>query len=72
VRPQPRRCNAGAAEFRKVNGRVRTACKDFVVLCKELDLLGGATVGNDGSFIHPSASDACIVTKSALHSAMKQ
>lgn len=33
------------AEFRKLNGKAfKGACKDFVALCKELDLLGGESV----------------------------
>ena len=61
------------AEFRRVNGAaLRAACKDFVVLCKELDLLGGEVVAIDGSFINASASDASVVTKGALEKALKQ
>lgn len=58
------------ADFRKINGAaLRAACKDFVVLCKELDLLGGEVVAIDGSFINASASDASVVTKGALKKA---
>jgi len=61
------------ADFRKVNGpALRRTCKDFVVLCKELDLLGGEVVGIDGSFINASASDASVVTKRALEKALEQ
>ncbi|TVQ91201.1 MAG: transposase [Chromatiaceae bacterium] len=61
------------AEFRKVKGRaLRAACKDFVVLCKEFDLLGGEVVGIDGSFINASASDASVATKRGLEKALEQ
>lgn len=61
------------ADFRKVNARaLRAACKDFVVLCKELDLLGGEVVGIDGSYINASASDASVVTKGSLQKALEQ
>lgn len=61
------------ADFRQVNGpALRAACKDFVVLCKELDLLGGEVVGIDGSFLNASASDASVVTKRGLEKALKQ
>jgi transposase len=61
------------ADFRKVNGpALRRTCKDFVILCKELDLLGGEVVGIDGSFINASASDASVVTKHGLEKALEQ
>jgi len=61
------------AEFRKVNGKaLKAACKDFVALCKELDLLGGETVGLDGAFFNASASDASIVTKTRLEKDLKR
>jgi transposase len=61
------------AEFRKVNGKaLRATCKDFVVLCKELDLLGGEVVAIDGAYFNASASDASVVTKTALDKSLKQ
>jgi len=61
------------AEFRKINGRpLKAACKDFVALCKELDLLGGEVVAVDGAFFNASASDASVVTKTRLEKDLKQ
>ena len=38
------------AEFRKDNGEaIRKVCRAFVLLCRRLDLLGGASVAIDGS-----------------------
>jgi transposase len=61
------------AEFRKINGpALKAACKDFVALCKELDLLGGEVVAVDGAFFNASASDASVVTKTRLEKDLKQ
>jgi transposase/cell division protein FtsB len=61
------------AEFRKLNGKaLKAACKDFVALCKELDLLGGEVVAIDGAFFNASASDASVVTKTRLEKDLKQ
>jgi transposase len=61
------------AEFRRVNGKaLKAANREFVLLCKELDLLGGQTVGTDGAFFNASASDASIVTKQQLAAELKQ
>lgn len=61
------------AEFRKINGpALKAACKDFVALCKELDLLGGEVVALDGAFFNASASDASVVTKTRLEKDLKQ
>jgi transposase len=38
------------ADFRKDNGEaIRAACRSFVMLCRQLGLIGGATVAVDGS-----------------------
>src|SRR3977135_1343901 len=38
------------ADFRKDNGKaIREVCREFVALCRRLDLLGGASVAIDGS-----------------------
>ena len=38
------------ADFRKDNGKaIREACREFVALCRKLDLLGAASVAIDGS-----------------------
>ena len=55
------------AEFRRVNGNALGAAnRDFVMLCQELDLLGGETIAIGGFFFHVSASDASITTKKSL------
>lgn len=61
------------AEFRRVNGNaLRAANRDFVMQCRELDLLGGETIAIDGSFFHASASDASITTKKSLEAELKK
>ena len=55
------------ADFRKDNGEALKAVnKDFVLLCKELDLLGGKTCAIDGAFFHGNASKASIATARKL------
>lgn len=55
------------ADFRKDNARaLRAAHRDFVLLARELDLLGGELVAVDGSFFRGDASKASITTKKAL------
>jgi len=55
------------ANFRKDNARaLRRANKDFVILCKELELFGGELAGIDGSFFQASASKASIQTREKL------
>ncbi|WP_165742094.1 transposase [Candidatus Thiosymbion oneisti] len=62
-----------SAEFRRVNGTSRRAAnRDFVLLCRELDLVGGETIGIDGSFFQASASDASITTKKDLEAQLKK
>lgn len=66
-------CYRTIAEFRRVNGKaLRAANRDFVMLCQELELLGGETIGIDGSFFHASASDASIKTKKSLEADLKK
>jgi transposase len=61
------------AEFRRINGTaLRAAGREFVLMCKELGLLGGTTVAIDGAFFNASASDASIITKSRLEADLKQ
>jgi transposase len=61
------------AEFRRINGKaLKAASREFVLLCKELELLGGETIGIDGSFFNASASDASIITKKQLEAELKQ
>ncbi len=55
------------ANFRKDNAAaLKGVNKDFIALCKELNLFGGAKVGIDGSFFHGNASKASIHTKEKL------
>jgi transposase len=55
------------ANFRKDNwAALKAANRDFVLLARELDLLGGALVAIDGSFFHGDASKASIVTRKRL------
>jgi transposase len=55
------------ANFRKDNwGALRAANRDFVLLARELDLLGGALVAIDGAFFHGDASKASIATRKKL------
>jgi len=66
-------CYRTIAEFRRVNGQaLRRANREFILLCKDLELLGGETVGIDGSFFNASASDASILTKQTLEAELKQ
>jgi transposase len=38
------------ADFRRDNGKaIREVCREFVALCRKLDLLGAASVAIDGS-----------------------
>ena len=46
--------------------RPGAANRDFVLLARELDLLGGELVAIDGAFFHGDASKASIVTAKRL------
>src|SRR5438067_1020294 len=53
--------------FRKDNrDALQAANRDFVLLARELDLLGGGLVAIDGAFFHGDASKASIVTAKRL------
>jgi transposase len=55
------------ADFRKVNAAaLKAANRDFVLLLRELDLVGGAAVAIDGAFFHGDASKASITTRKRL------
>lgn len=55
------------ANFRKENGNALVkANRDFVLLCRELSLFGGKTIGIDGSYFNGNASNKSIVTKKKL------
>src|SRR2546430_13546534 len=50
--------------FRKDNrNALKAANRDFVMLARDLDLLGGDLVAIDGAFFHGDASKASIVTR---------
>ena len=52
------------SDFRKDHvGQLREVNRDFVLLCRELDLFGGEEVAVDGSFFKADASRASIQTK---------
>jgi transposase len=54
-------------DFRKNNwGALKATNRDFVLLARELDLLGGALVAIDGAFFHGDASKASIATRKRL------
>jgi transposase len=53
--------------FRKENAAgLKAANRDFVLLARSLDLLGGSLVAIDGAFFHGDASKASILTKKRL------
>ncbi len=53
--------------FRKDNrDALKAASRDFVLLARELDLLGGELVAIDGAFFHGDASKGSIVTQKRL------
>lgn len=55
------------ANFRKENWRaLKAANRSFVLLARELGLVGGAVVAIDGSFFHGDASKASIFTRKRL------
>jgi hypothetical protein len=56
------------ADFRKSNSTaLKGANRDFILLCKELALLGGEDVAVDGSFFKADASKAGIYTETKLN-----
>jgi transposase len=55
------------ADFRKVNAAaLKAASRDFVLIMRALDLVGGAAVAIDGAFFHGDASKASIATRKRL------
>lgn len=55
------------ADFRKDNAAaLKAANREFVLLCRELGLVGGTRVGVDGSFFHGNASAASVKTRKQL------
>jgi transposase len=61
------------AEFRKDNAQaLKAANRDFVVLCKELDLYGAELVALDGSFFRGNVAKHSIYTKQRLRKLLKR
>src|SRR6266436_2457409 len=59
------------ANFGKDNDAgLRAANRDFVLLARSLDLVGGTLVAIDGAFFHGDASKASILTKKRLQEQM--
>ena len=55
------------ANFRNENWKaLKAANRSFVLLARELDLVGGSVVAIDGSFFHGDASKASIFTRKRL------
>jgi transposase len=55
------------ANFRKENwAALKAANRSFVLLARELDLIGGSVVAIDGSFFHGDASKASLFTRKRL------
>jgi len=60
-------CYRTICNFRDHNKKMmKHIAKDFMSLCKDLDLFGGETVGIDGAFFEGDASKESIKTKKAL------
>ena len=61
------------ADFRKDNlAALRAANREFVLLCRELSLLGDSRVGIDGTFLKASASPGSIHTRARLEKELKK
>jgi transposase len=61
------------ADFRKVNGAaLKAANRDFLLLCKELELFGGEQVAVDGSFFKADASKPKIYTEDKLNQQLEE
>ncbi|EAQ67746.1 Transposase [Marinomonas sp. MED121] len=60
------------ANFRKDHHKLLIQVnRDFVLLCKQLDLVGGELIAIDGSFFHGNASKQSILTKNRLTQQLK-
>lgn len=60
-------CYKTIADFRKDNARaLKAVYKDFLLVCRELDLFGGELVGIDSLFLEGDASKASIYTEKRL------
>ncbi|KZM39703.1 hypothetical protein OA92_18740, partial [Marinomonas sp. SBI22] len=60
------------ANFRKDHHKLLIRVnRDFILLCKQLDLVGGELIAIDGSFFHGNASKQSILTKNRLTQQIK-
>ncbi len=60
------------AAFRSTNlSALKAVNRDFVKLCKELDLFGGELVGIDGSFFHGNVAKGHIYTAERLRNSLQ-
>jgi transposase len=65
--------HATVANFRKDNlDGLKAVHRDFIQLCRELDLFGGKEAAIDGSFMHGNASKASIHTQEKLEKQLAQ
>ncbi len=61
------------ADFRKNNlSALKAAQRDFVMLCRDLDLLAGKQVAVDGSFLKADANKSSIYTSKRLQQQLKK
>ena len=61
------------ADFRKNNSKALTATnRDFIWLCKDLQLFGAETLGIDGSFFKADASKASIYNEKKLNQQLQE
>jgi transposase len=61
------------ANFRKENANaLKSTNRDFILMCKDLNLLGGKDVAVDGTFLKGDASKQSIYTKANLDKQLKQ
>lgn len=64
-------CYKTIADFRKDNAQaLRQTHKDFILLCKELELLGGERIAVDGSFFRGNVSKKSFITDQGLRKAV--
>ena len=61
------------SDFRKSNAKaLRAVNKDFILMCKELELFGGEVIGIDGSFFNGNASKGSIHTQKKLDKQLRE
>ena len=65
--------NRTIASFRQANAKaLQRTCRDFVLLCRELDLYGRELVAIDGSFFRANAGTKGIYTEQRLQRGLKR